>query len=283
VERECLLTVLVAMLGGSAIAACAGWPAALPADPGARSLERALWRRIWGPLVPAGFIAAALCGWALAEPDPVPERVPPAVLIAAVPFFFVAARAAVRAGWSLVRDDGDPDTVTVGLLRPWVVFSPYLARALDDSALEAALEHERAHARNRDPLRIWLAQIAIDLQWPWPQAQSRLGQWIVALELARDEEARAAGVDGADLARAILAAARMRRSHSLTPVAALIGEKSVLEHRIARLTSPMPAAAKRIESGRRYILMLASGLLAAVGLGTIFGEAAVAALLRIAA
>jgi beta-lactamase regulating signal transducer with metallopeptidase domain len=77
-------------------------------------------------------------------------------------------------------------------LRPWVLSSPYLAKTLDDRTIEAALEHERAHARHHDPLRIWLAQLATDLQWPWPQAHKRFQLWILALELARDEEAASA-------------------------------------------------------------------------------------------
>lgn len=96
-----------------------------------------------------------------------------------------------------------------GVLRPRILISPRLANALQDRELEAVVEHERAHARHRDPLRLWLAQLATDLQWPWPQARVRFRAWIHALELARDEEALARGVDGADLAAAILVSVRL--------------------------------------------------------------------------
>jgi hypothetical protein len=155
------------------------------------------------PLVLAATVAALLCGWAVVEPDPVPARPSLSLFLASVPFGPLWARAVISAGWSLVRDQDDLGAATVGILRPWIFFSPHLGKALEDRAIEAALEQERAHVRHWDPLRIWLAQLATDLQWPWPQARNRFAQWILVLELAQDEEARAAGVVGSDLATAI--------------------------------------------------------------------------------
>jgi|SRR5579863_3174057 len=282
-ERECFLTVLIALFSGIVLLACGWWPAAEISHDSARSLEHVMWRQIWWTFVPALTVAAWLCGWALVEPDPVPEKVPVAVLIAAVPFLLLFARAAIRAVWSLFRDDGDSGTATVGLLKPWIVFSPHLAKALDDRAIEAALEHERAHVRHCDPLRIWLAQLVTDLQWPWPQARERFRAWIVALELARDEEARAAGAVGSDLASAILAAARLRQHTIASPVAALIGDQSVLKQRIARLLNPLADPAEEIRARWQRLWLLAPVLLIAVVLGSTFGEIVVRTLLRIAA
>ncbi len=282
-ERECFLTVLIALLGGSTLLACGWWPAGQTSQGSAGCLERLMWRRIWWTFMPALIVAAWLCGWALVEPDPVPERVPAAVLLLSVPFLLLFTRAAIRAGWSLFRDDGDPGTATVGLLKPWIMFSPHLAKALDDRALEAALEHERAHARHRDPLRIWLAQLVTDLQWPWPQARERFRAWIVALELARDEDARAAGADGSDLAAAILAAARLRQHAVMSPVAALIGQESVLKQRLACLLTPLADQAEEIRAWWPQPWILAPVLLIAVMLGSEFGEIVVRTLLRIAA
>src|SRR5438445_1945827 len=239
-ERECFLSILVALLGGMIILACGWWPARNAGGGSARHLERFRSHQIWLPLVPALIVAACLCGWALAEPDPTPEKASMLLILASVPFALLFGRAAIRAVWSLVRDEGDVVTATVGLLRPWILFSPYLAKALDDRMIEAALEHERAHARHRDPLRIWLAQLATDPQLPWPQAQKRFGLWILALEFARDEEARMSGVDGSDLATAILASARLGRQAILPANAALIADPSTLKERISRLLEPLP-------------------------------------------
>jgi len=203
--------------------------------------------------------------------------------LASVPFALLFGRAAIRAVWSLVRDEGDVVTATVGLLRPWVLFSPYLAKALDDRTIEAALEHERAHARHRDPLRIWLAQLATDLQWPWPQAQKRFRLWILALELARDEEARASGVYGSDLATAILAFARLGRQTILPANAALIGDPSTLKERISRLLEPLPLEPPETHTMTWTAVVVIPVLLGAIGFGSVFGEHIVRTLLRLSA
>ncbi len=280
-ERECFLSILIALLGGMTILACGWWPARDEGGGSARQLERLRWPQIWLPLGAASVIAASLCGWALNEPDPTPEKASILLILASVPFALLFGRAAIRAVWSLVRDEGDVVTATVGLLRPWVLFSPYLAKALDGRMIEAALEHERAHARHRDPLRIWLAQLATDLQWPWPQAQKRFRLWILALELARDEEARAAGVEGSDLATAILASARLGRQAILPANAALIGDLSTLKERISRLLEPLPLDAPPTHTMMWSALAVISVLLSAIGFGSVFGEHIVRTLLRL--
>lgn len=283
-ERECCLSMLITLAGGVMLLACGWWPAAHFTSRSARAVEKITWRQIWLPLVPGLTVAAALCGWALVEPDPVPEKVPWSLVLASIPFGLLFVRAAVRSGRALMADQEDPATATVGILRPWIVFSPYLAKRLGDRQIEAALEHERAHARDRDPLRIWLAQLAVDLQWPWPQAQERLQQWLTTLELARDEEARAAGIEGTELAEVILASARFTRRANLAMQAALIGEPSRLKERIQRLLDPSPADPE--ESQRPWhdplVLLVPSLAFALVG-GAIFGERLVHALFWIAA
>ena len=281
-ERECFLSILVALLGGMMILACGWWPAR-DAGGGARRLERLRWKWIWLPLAPASVMAATLCGWALTQPDPTPERASMSLVLASIPFALLFGRAAVRAAWSLVREEGDVVTATVGLLRPWVLFSPYLAKALDDRTIEAALEHERGHARHRDPLRIWLAQLATDLQWPWPQAEKRFGLWVLALELARDEEARASGVDGSDLATAILASARLGRQAILPANAALIGDPSTLKERVSRLLEPLQLEPPRTHTVTWTAAVVIPVLLGAIGLGSVFGEQIVRTLLRLSA
>jgi len=159
-----------------------------------------------------------------------------------------------------------------------------LAKALDDNAIDAALGHERAHARHRDQLRIWLAQVATDLQWPWPQASKRFRQWIHALELARDEEARSAGIAGPDLAAALLASVRFHQQASPFAIPALTGEPSALEERITRLLNPLLELTEEGNPRSRPLpWVLAPSLLVAVALGSVFGESVIAAVLRIAA
>jgi hypothetical protein len=241
-----------------------------------------MWRGIWLPVVPALLIAALLCGWAVAEPDPVPQKVPTEIVLMSIPFLALCARALIRAGWSLFSGNADVGTATVGLLKPWIVFSPRLAKRLEDRAVEAALEHERAHVRHRDPLRICLAQLVTDLQWPWPQAQKRFRAWLAALELARDEEARLAGVQGADLASAILVSVRACQGTTPSPIAALNGDRAILEKRVHSLLGPVADLSK--ECGRSSVEpgLLGLGLLLAVALGIAFGDRLIRLLLHLA-
>jgi Zn-dependent protease with chaperone function len=246
VERESLLVTLIVLLGGLALQLFAGWPGRIHRESASRHLERLRWLALWWPMAPALTVAAWLCGWALSQPDPVPAHVGNVVFVAAGPFAIVGGRAALRALWSLCRPAARYGIATVGLIRPRIVVAPELARALDENALRAALAHERAHLRHRDPLRIWLAQIVTDLQWPWGSAQRRFSGWLLSLELARDDEARAAGIEGADLAAAVLSSLRFQLG--LAPAAAtLIGLREGLPARIDRLLKPLPEIAPAAE------------------------------------
>jgi hypothetical protein len=279
VERESLLATLVVLLGGSALQLFAVWPGRINNQSAPRHLEQLHWLALWWPTAPALTVALWLCGWALSQPDPVPGHVGRLIFIAAVPFAIVGARAVVRAAWSLCRSSRVFGIVTVGLLRPRIVVAPELARTLDEQAMQAALAHERTHVRHRDPLRIWLAQLVTDLQWPWGPARRRFTGWLATLEHARDDEARAEGVEGADLAAAVLGSLRYQLGID-TAAATLIGHPEALSARIARLLRPLPDCPP--DADPPY-LFVAAGLgmvwLAAIVLGICCGERLIGALL----
>ena len=285
-ERESLLFLLIVLLGGVALQPFVWWPAARSGDPTPAELERRSWRRLWYPVVPTLLVAAWLCGWALREPDPVRDPLGRWVLWAAVPFGLIFARAAARAVWSLLRNPIDCGVSTIGLIQPQVVFSPFLAKQLEDGVIRAALAHERAHAIHRDPLRIWLAQLVTDLQWPWPWAARRVEVWLEALELARDDEARAEGADGADLAAAVLesvryleriatAPARLRLTGTQLAHARLIGDPGALRQRVSRLLAPLPGPPRAASAGVDWLehpgVLLIPALLSALVLGALYG------------
>lgn len=241
-DRELVLAVLALALGGGAYALgeLGGWSLArwrrggggAGEEGGARrgergeageararrqgggsfALERRAWRRIWRPLAPGLLVLAFLIGWALQEPDSA-EALPILAFAIALPFALLWARAGLRAARSARSAAGvaaaKPLAATVGLWRPRTILSPLLHEQLDAAALRAVMEHEAAHARHRDPLRLWLAQLVTDLQWPLSGARRRFTEWRLALELARDDEALARGVDGGDLAAGLLAVARL--------------------------------------------------------------------------
>jgi hypothetical protein len=104
-----------------------------------------------------------------------------------------------------------------------------------------------------------------------------------ALEMARVDEARADGVDGADLAAAILAALRYRGS--AVGVGALItGDGSDLRDRIARLLQPRaePVSPHDHSSGRMLTILLPILLIAGTT-GIFLGVRVITELLAITA
>jgi BlaR1 peptidase M56 len=273
VSRELVLATMVVVLGGAG-AWLASWvPAA--SEPGERALggrqlEAVSWRRIWLTLLPAGIALATMLGWALQEPSMTDELLLPTAALVVVPIGLVWLRCAVRACVALRRPREMPPLATVGLVRPRVVVAEDLRGALDPAALAAALAHERVHVRRRDPLRIWLAQIATDLQWPSPSARRRLEHWLGALELARDDEARLDGAPGEDLAAAVVAVARLSSRPPGAAVAGLTGAETSLASRVHRLLAPVPP-----DHGRRSVLLLPAVLavlVASVVIGALYGD-----------
>ena len=192
-------------------------------------------------------------------------------------------RALVRASWSLVRARHPGPAATVGLVRPRVLLHPSFALKLDADARKAALEHELAHARHHDPLRLFLAQVVTDLQWPMPAASRRFKDWCQALELARDEEARLNGADAAALAEAIVTCAKLAR-HETSAFATLGGDGEALAVRIGRLLDDH-VAAHEVSSERRGLVggLLSIALLLSVAAGALAGEDVVRLLLRVLA
>jgi Zn-dependent protease with chaperone function len=271
-ERETLLTVLTILLGGVALQLIgAALSARFRSKPFCEP-ERLAWFRLLRPLIPALLIAACLCGWALSQPDPVPDRVGPLVFIVCAPFGLIGVRALLRAGWSLLRRPERLGIATVGLIQPHIVVAPELVQRLDARAFRAAMAHERAHVRHRDPLRIWIAQFVTDLQWPWSSAQRRFETWLAALEHARDDEARAEGIEGADLAAALVASIRFHRDSPSGICAPLIGKRSAVEERVARLLQPLATPLDTTPTTLQLAVLLTLALMAAVTLGAVYGE-----------
>lgn len=269
-SREQLLLGLVALVGGTL-----AWLLAPIRDGGATGpawvRERRAWRLLVAPIIVIAIGTATLSGWALQEPEVSDERLSLFAWFVVVIVLALWTRALARFGRSLTRRPALPIAV-VGLVKPRVVFDPALAHLLDTDAFGAALAHEEAHRRHRDPLRIALAQLAVDLQWPWPQARRRLASWREALEEARDDEAICDGAHPDDLAAAIIGAAQLAGQGS---GAALTGTHTI-ERRIGRLLESGP----RERPGRSitFATIVGAGLLTAAVIGFVYGEELIALL-----
>src|SRR5579872_2938748 len=277
-DREVVFAVLVATLcGGALVAAGWWWPAGLTSDENGTASERETWWRIWLPFGPAAFVFALLCGWLLVEPASA-EPVPKVLMLAALLFGFVFVRAAWRASRSLALSHTNVTLATVGFFRLRIICAPQFADSLDQDALAAAMEHERAHARHRDPLRIWLAQFGTELLWPAPAALTRLHAWKRALEISRDDEARAHGASGPDLAAAIVVALRFNQK-SAPASCAYLAEEAFVRERVARLLQPLEARASSQREFGALLVALLAALPLTVVLGIKFGEMLIGSLL----
>ena len=277
-DRELVFLVFGALTLGPLLL-LAGMRRAVPAQASnACALERDRWRRVWAPLLPSAIVFGALVGWAVFEPENA-EALPLSLIVMGVPIGVMWVRVAVRALWGLRRASAVSTAATVGLIRPRIVIAPAFWRAIDEAARDAVTAHESAHARHRDPLRVWAAQLAADLQWPGRGANTRLAQWRHALELARDEEARRQGVDGADLAAAVIVALRLG-SVTFSEGVSIVGSHEGVRDRIHRLLAPLPATEDESTQPRSFRVAMIGGLLGAAMFGASFGEAIVRALVH---
>lgn len=234
--------------------------------------ERMAFQRLISPLAPAVVLLGGLSGFALVETEAVEaaEVVPTAAVLLALAFGVVVARAVVRAAVSLLRVQSTRTAAAMGLLRPRTCIAEAFAQSLSAGERAAVQLHEEAHVRHRDPLRIWLGQIVADLQWPAPASAERFAAWRFALELARDDEARSHGIEGADLASAVLKAARIEGTQC-GPMVGLTGEAAHLRERVERLLSPLPRDTTQVR-GTPHVLVFFATLALAFPCGAAFGE-----------
>lgn len=281
-DRELLLSLLVLLVGGPLLWVCGAVPLRCPLLPSGRASEAARWRSLWLPAVMPVLAIVALLGWALHEPEDA-EAVGPVRILFVLPVAVVWVRASVRAVWSVLRARHPGPAATVGLLRPRVVIDPTFALRLDHEAQQATVAHELAHARHHDPLRLLVAQLVTDLQWPIPAAARRFKDWCHALELARDEEARLDGADAAALAQAIVTCVKLAR-REMTAIVTLGGDDEALAARVARLLDGEvpPHDVSRKRSGVVAALFSIALIVSLAG-GVYAGEEVVRLLLRVLA
>ncbi len=277
--RELILALLILLVCGPLMWLAGLWSGDAGDVEHPLDLERKRWRQIWFPQLPGAMAAALLVGWALGETPKTDEVLHPVAVAVAFAFGLWWARAAVRALRALARPAREPLAATYGLLKPEVRIGSALSAALDDEALAAVKLHEGAHVRHRDPLRIWLAQLVTDLQLPTRAARDRFDRWMAALEIARDDEARRDGADGAALAGAIVVAARMQAGLSSPPaLCGVLGSGAALEQRVARLLAPLAAPAPRRQRALFFTVALACVLVGDLVAGVALGDSLVHAI-----
>jgi Zn-dependent protease with chaperone function len=155
----------------------------------------------------------------------------------------------------------EPQAFVAGLVRPRVYVSRGLLALAPECDLRSILAHERAHAARRDPLRRFIAALA--LAYHLPGIARRLERHLArAHEMAADAEAARAVGDAQRVAELLVRFVRLRLARPASPVAASwIG--SDLEVRVRTLLT----SAARPDRPRATTLVVCAlfGLLVALG------------------
>ncbi len=142
--------------------------------------------------------------------------------------------------------DERPLLAVAGLFSSSIVISRSLLaeNALQPAALEVALAHENAHARNRDNLKLLLLSCLPHFEHGTGRRPSVLRQWQSFSEFAADDDAVSGSrVRSILLAEALVAVARNASRMSPRVLATtLLAHEEDLESRVNRLLQPIPVA-----------------------------------------
>jgi hypothetical protein len=185
----------------------------------------------------------------------------------------VAAQFATwRAVVALVRTSGKtegglipssaPLSVTTGLFRPLVLVSTGLRERLRPEVLAVVLEHERAHARRRDPLRLVAAALLSAGHLPGTR-RLLLCDLALACEQAADEEAATAVGDRVRVAEAIVTVERVMRSSQSGLAAAMGMDGASTVARVEELLREPPTRAPLLFRGLLWGLAAVAAVLLA--------------------
>jgi hypothetical protein len=163
----------------------------------------------------------------------------------------------------IALDAPEPYALTYGALRPRILVTTGLLRALSDAELAAVLTHEQEHLRSRDPLKNVLARAILARHFYLPALTGLRDRFTSGRELSADHAAMAAhGVRA--LAGALLKVTEGPAWAAASPSAAMT-TKALLEARLRQVeTGTEP---RHPPAGRRRVLPT---LLAALLLGSAF-------------
>jgi hypothetical protein len=170
--------------------------------------------------------------------------------------------------------DEPPVLAVAGLFSPSIVISRSLLAetALEPAALEVALAHENAHAKNRDNLKLLLLSCLPHFEPGTSRRPSLLRRWQSFSEFAADDEAvKGSRARSVLLAEALVAVARSASRLSPRILAmTLLAHEQDLESRVSRLLGPMPSVVVHDHSTGRLVKMGGAAFLVA-GAAVLFG------------
>ena len=158
-----------------------------------------------------------------------------------------------------VFESAAPFAFAAGLRRPRVFLAASLVEGLPGSQLAAVIEHERAHARRRDPLARLAARVLSFAHLPGLR-RTLLRELAIASEQACDAEAGRRVGDRLAVAEAILAVERILSSSAPARAGIAGFEGHSVAERVRALLAAEPPALRRRALRIAAALALAAGL-----------------------
>ena len=143
-----------------------------------------------------------------------------------------------------VFESAEPFAFAAGLRRPRVLLAASLVEGLPEQQLAAVVEHERAHARRRDPLARLAARVLSFAHLPGVR-RALLQELAIASEQACDAEAGRRIGDRLAVAEAILAVERILSASAPARTGIAGFEGNSVAARVRALVAAEPPAPKR--------------------------------------
>ncbi|WP_338554460.1 M56 family metallopeptidase [Paenibacillus sp. KS-LC4] len=139
----------------------------------------------------------------------------------------------------MVVSHPEPIALTLGFLRPKIILSTGLLNLLDKEELEAVIEHEHFHYRNRDPLMILILQVGATVLWYMPILRWGVEQYKTTRELLADHFALQRQVSEHSLGGALLKLVKYSRGErsARSFVHASFADHTI-NYRLIRLLNP---------------------------------------------
>lgn len=157
--------------------------------------------------------------------------------------------------------------VAAGVLRR-IIYVPGEWPEWDAALRSMALSHELAHHRRRDPLRRWVAGIAVAVNWFNPLVRWMVGRLLIQCEFSCDAEVIRRGAEARHYAKALCDLAEEMPVKS--PALAMAGN-SGLETRVRRIIGRQQAESDATGGWLVLFAIAAAALLAVVGTETVAG------------
>jgi Zn-dependent protease with chaperone function len=158
-----------------------------------------------------------------------------------------------------VFESAAPFAFAAGLRRPRIFLAASLVESLPRAQLAAVLEHERAHARRRDPLARLAARVLSFAHLPRVR-RALLRELAIASEQACDAEAGRRIDDRLAVAEAILSVERILSAAAPAPAGVAGFEGHSVAQRVEALLAPEPPAPGRGAYPIAAALALGAGL-----------------------